>query len=1114
MASSAPAGPSLTPLEIAMMQDRVLRDSITSLVDKERRLAELELLLRLSEAGAPLTSASGHHHHHHHHGPGEGAGGAESDSDDDEASAKSAAARIFDHTDPARVESASLSSGPALPSGMLRPRGGRPELSAAEAALLSGAVAPGPSPTGMSAPPKCGLDISRMGLTEDHAADLGTLFASLGGAAQTLRIIDARNNLLERAGATAIVDAVKRFVRLEACCMEDNPLGGKAGVGAVVDVCSRAPVMAHLGVTLDEAQPLPFALDIEIIPPGLPKKAPGADKKGARGRSASPKKGGAPAKKAASPGKGKAGAKGAAAAGPVGTVAHLSGSIRNNSSITSVSLAGSTLPREALLKFVSAWPPPAPILPSSAHAEAAKSADAAGAGKAAGKAAPAKSAPAARAKSPGKKGAGAGASKGPSKFVPLTCLDLSRCHIGALGATDLSVALGPIPTPGAFESMARLGSIYPYGTNSGMAEAQAAKPGGKGGAAVPVVPAPPYTPGQSVHGCLQYLRVLNLSSCGLTSHGVIPVLEAVASHTNFLSHLILRDNYLDDAAAAALAAALRINSDRVATVQADAAAHAILNHPMFLLTGQVPASLGGGPVPSLSPGSRIAHHLGVAAAGGLTASHFTPLRVVDVRNNPLALAGDPGAHPGCRALVDALHDLPHVLSIVGPEPSVESALHFKSASASWSSASPSLPFPDDILVGRGAKYPFDLAATAASARAAARGGAVGASAILSMPAGLATRACDQTLRKCKALQARLAAAQDDGPGVGSGATHVGPGALGMKGVASGGEDGFGFVIWRLGSPRAAQTLLHHMSANMQILNHNASRVLDSLPDAGMAQEAAAGAALGVLGGEVLDVGVPTGLIGHDEDTPVVRLGAAGWLLHSPRVLLEWRASYTGPASVVPLATAQTLVFHVFVCGPGGRPMTHIQSSKYTDGSRDRLHARHRTLARLGLEPRLDDDMLAGTDGKRSDENEDPVVDVRKRSDWQEAAGLDVPRPLGQHNDLSAALALPPSLTAQAVAAARADLVAWPVAWHSALLPSHVVTSVTDARVVVFAEAQQSNVRGVATPLTAVGGSAGPFSFGVHVLEAELVVVEDADELGGLLPPNSAANVHSDVAFTF
>jgi hypothetical protein len=1165
------AVPSLNPLEVAMFQDRILREGVSSLVDKERRLAELELLLRLSDAGAPLTAASAHGHGHGHHRPpasvvtsaaksaAASALAAASNAAFATASpAEEAASRIFDDTDPTRTDAASLAAAPTLPSLLLRPRSERADLAASEIELLSGGLA-GASPSSASSasssaaaaallptgpPAKSGLDLTHLALTDDSVPELTALFTALGPqASQSLRVLDVRSNEMGKAGAAAIVDAVKRFPRLEALCLEGNEWGGKTGVGALVDVATRAAVMAHLGVSLDEAPPLPFDPSVEIIPPGLPKKAPGEAKKG---RSASPGKKAAPGgatKTAAGAKGGKAGAGGAAGAlGPPGTVVQLSASIRANSSITSVSLAGSTLPREALLKFVSAWAPPAPLPPgllalgagADGHAPAAAKAPAAAGGKA--PAAPAKAPAAAGAKKApagagAKKGAGAGAG-GHHGFTPLTSLDLSRCHIGALGALDVAVALGPVPQPGEFDPSARLGGIYPYGTNSGMGEAAAAMAaaaaaasgkagaGGKGGgaaAAAAVLPAPAYAPGTSVHGCLQYLRVLSLSGCGLTSHGVIPVLESVAAHCSFLSHLILRDNYIDDAGAAALAAALRINAERVGTLQADARAHAVLTHPMFLLTGRVPDGVDTGlrnnAIPSLSPGSRVVHHLGVAAAAGLSAAHFTPVRVVDVRNNPLAIAGDPAAHPGCTALVDALANLPTLVSLVGPEPSVSSAVQYR-ATAAKPATGPDHPLPDHVLVGKGDAFPVDLAAISAAARAAMRGGATGPSSLLSMPAGLANRATQLTLRKCVRLAAEVAAAAPLGASAEAGADPS--------------ETAHGSVVWRLHSPVATQAVLGPLTGNPHTLNHTGSRVLSSLlagPGASPAgtgdepHEASAGAPPASLGGRLLCVGVPTGLIGHDEDTPVVRAGSAGWLLHSPRVFLEWRSSYTGSAAMVALASAQQLVFHVLVGGPGGRPLQHVASSAFAQGSRDRLHARQRLLARLGLGPPAPGDEAGTGDGLRQEGKDDGggaggphAAGGLRGAGWSDSAGLDVPHALGAHNARAAAAALPPALAVQAVASAGAHVVAWPLAWHSALLPSHIVSSVADARAFVFAEVQQTSVRGVAAQ--AGTPASGPQSYGVYVLEAELVVVEEDDVAGAGMPPTSARAIQSDVAFTF
>lgn len=1113
----------LAPLEHAMMQDKILRDSITSLIDKERRLAELELLLRLSASGAPLTNTTtvGTSTSSSTHAP-HGSSSSSKETKGSSSSSSSSVSRIYDDKDPVRILSSSVAMIPHLPTNTIRPRSNQPELTTAEITALSASsnstgasssssssAAPSASSTALVTSTKYGLDLSHMHLTDEKVTDLNTLFASLSNANNTLRLLNIRGNDLNKTGASTVVDAIKRFPRLEAVQAEDNPWGGKPGIGAIIDASTRAAVMLHLGITVDELPPLPFTMDIEIIPPGLPKKPAATDK---RGRSASPGKKKAPAKKAPSPGKGKGGTKGSSSSAPTGTIAHLTTSVRNNSAITSVSIAGSAVSREALLTFIAAWPPPAPILPTAHdahHAPSATTAAKTGTDSKGKTAAPAKTAAKPAAKKAG--GHGTGGSKG-HHFTPLTCLDLSRCHIGALGSLDLSIALGPIPTPESHDPAARLGSITPYSTSSVTVDA-ATKGTKTAPGTVAVPPPPPYVPGHSVHGCLQYIRILNLSSCGLTSHGIIPLLESIALHCNYLSHLILRDNYIDDAGTAALAAAVRMNHDRVHTLQSDAIAYAVLNHPMFLLTGKNP---NGGPVPVLSPGSQIVQHLGVAAGAGLSAQHFTPLRIIDIRNNPLAISGDPSVHPGCVALVEALDSLPSLLSIVGPEPSIESVIYYKSISSSTHSTT-NEPLSDDVLIGLGAQYPFDLAAIQASARAARRGGAVGPSTLLSLPAGLTQSSTSKIIKKCTDLEYQLHQHKRNQQSV-----------LGLSDSPSiiHSEEGYGTVIWRLHTPSSSQVILPCMSANPQILNHNSGKILDHLPDNNQPQEINASTNASVLGSIVLQMGIPTGLIGHDEDSPIVRNGTAEWLLHTPQVVLEWRSSYVAPANIVPFTSNQALVYHIFVSGPGGRPLQHIHSVTFTEGSRDRLHARTRYLEKIGQLPVPDSNLVSSSSHSTTDPTQE-IKNARKLASWQESTGLDIPRPLGKHNDYQvAAYALPTSLANQAMHTTGTDLVAWPVVWHSIILPNSIVTSVTDARIHIYAEVQQTGIRQMASMLTnshtaAIANST--FSYGVHVFEAELVIVENNNNnksttdglstaVAGL--SKSLERVQPEIAFTF
>lgn len=941
-------------LASAVARDAAARDAIETLLERERKLAELELLLRIADANADAFHAGAPRRTEHHDIGSHGAEGA------------STATRC----EVARVPPEQLAGSFRTDSTPLRPVAGKAELLDVELARLK-----------QCAGIECGLELSR-GLLQEGSNDLTSIVQQLGAESVPVAFLDLSRNDLGKLGAAACVDAVRKFAAtLRAVAVEGNNFGGKAGVGALVDVIARVGGLAHLGVSIDEGVPLPFSTEDLLLEPwqreaaaGKPTPAAsagGAKKPAAAASKAKPAAGG----KGAAAGKGKA--VGATASSvPAGTLAQLSSLLKAYGAVTSLSLSQSYLQREALIKFLAAWSPAA--LPAKAGSAAAA---ATGGAKAK---APAKAAPA-KAPAKGKAAATtapAATSKKGASYTPLLNLDLSNCNVGALVAMDIAVAMGPVPAPSSAE--ARLGLVVAP-TASAATPAAAAAPG-----------VPPSLPG--VHGSLQFLRSLDLSSCGLTSHGVIPVLEAVATQSVYLSHLILRDNYIDDVGAQALATALQMNAVRVEALQHECARlAAITPSPSGFLAEEAPA-----PSPLEAEARRVT---AAAAAAGLSPQCFTPVRVVDVRGNPLSLSADMRTHPGCQALVAALADLPGLLTLCGPPASVASHVVFADFVKSFSTANN----PEAGAVAAPFLTRQDVEATLAVARAAGSGRVV-----LQMPALLALQAADITINKCMEVLG-----------------GVDP-ATSQAGVQE---------LWRLRDPVALQLQPTAVSASPLALPDSAAITSSS-------RLAAPVESLSALGAPLLSAVLPS----HSpaDAQPVASDRAAHWMLRDDQLLLEFRANVACDAAAARYAPVQSLVFHVVVVSDIGKPLHHVVSLR-GDGSRDRLHARQRTLAALA-EVATPDDRLDGSN-----------------MHWQHATALDVPRELGQHNAVSSALALPPSMTVAAAEVDGAQLMAWPLVWHCAPLPRHLL-QVAGARVLVFAEMVQSGLvkQGHAAPPAASG----------------------------------------------
>lgn len=1111
----------LASLQATALNDRAIREGLEALIEKERKLAELELLARLNEAGTLAGSQAPK--------PVQTATQTQV--------IVAASNKATKDGNPALVHLAAVAPNPSIPSGMLRPRAGRPELTAAEVALFKG-----------PRPAKCGISLSHMRITDETLSELKTVIQSLTSEGAQLRILDLSHNELQKAGALEVVEAVGRFPKLEALHVPYNELGGKVGLGAIIDIGSRAPCIGHIGLSLNEATPLPFSLEFDLTPPGLGKASTGTKgKKGAAGKSTSPKKSGA---RSASPARAKAG--GARGKSPVkkavpsGTLAHLASAMQGNSTIASVSLAGSAMEREPMLKFLAAWAqPPAkdwPIAPSlTKPAPASPKKAAAGRGRSTTPSAKSPSRATSKGKSPSK---GAAAAKKP--YFPLQALDLSGLHMGALGAQDIGVAMGHVPT-GKEDPLGRLGVVMGPGAIATAPPPPPAPPDSAAPAAVgrgrastpgrsttpapapaPVVAKPPAKAAvpvgpKSIHGSLQYIRVLNLSSCRLTTLGVMPVLESLARDSLCLSHLILRDNFLDDAAALALSTATRLNHARIAAFTADAAEVLAAYSPIGQLSGKQPDM----PVERLEECKRT---LAVLHGAGLHPVHASMLRVIDVRNNPLYVSQNDQYHPGCAALSQCLEDLPALVTLTGPGPSLEGLLHLRAKTIG------SKPAPedggkglgDDTLAGWGEEYFLDLSSISHAAKEARSGClTTGPQHVLGMPGRYAQDAATATLAKVRRMVDGLEKIRAQAGGKkeesGPGSSLLGRIDPSAPPRAPAGKEEVG-LLWSLPTPRTAQVTHRGITSSGALVSRSGALQLAALQSSGP-QDASLAAHPSHLGSRILSLSIPAGLAGHAGDVPAVVQGVPTWALRMPRLMVEWRACYTAPASAVHVAQVVSLVWHVVVTRPGGRPVEHVYSGRFGEGSRDRMHARQRMLTKLdniakraageggqeegllpvGEYPGVAASLLssAAMDGGST------LAQVGRSMagghlaalEWQDASGLDTPRPLGQHNDVNAGVALPPALVINAVMASGAQIAAWPVAWHSALLPAHLLTVAAGATVEVYAEVVQTTVRNAAGMIANHPACALPTPYAVHLLEGELVALET-----GPLGPHAQAGV--------
>lgn len=533
-------------------------------------------------------------------------------------------------------------------------------------------------------------------------------------------LLDVSWNGLGPRCAGALVDVLWRFRGVHSLHLVGNPLGGTAGTAVLLRACSLLPNLRHLGVSLlDGVGNALLSGTAEGFGVGgaagssgdaaRPERRPATAGSAAAVSRGRPARGASVGRATAASGAGASAAGGSDADatggdfGPAeaGTVWHLAAVLRAGAlRLSSVSIAGSSLSRKSLATLLAAC---APTLQSSPAGTAAALGAAAPASSGSRGTAPA---PAGTAAVKGGRGGGrVGAAVPPSALPAATAagagaptstasrgvvaLDLSRTVLSALTALDLSLALAPSLPPG---NSARAGASPPSpasGPLAGMdlrstaiitALASEEEPpiSGVGPAAAAGGPsriAARLTALSRLPGALTQLRYLNLTQCSLSTAGIRPLLEVVAASAQCLAVLILRGNHIDDDGAGLLAEAIRLNAHRLEPAHA---ADVGLTDDAF-------------------------------SSGAMLTATRSPLRVLDVRNNPLyASSGSDGQHPGCTALAAALADTPSLLTLSGPEPTLEGL-------AMWIAGDTALAAPTVVAsssaLPAGSRVPWDAAST-------------------------------------------------------------------------------------------------------------------------------------------------------------------------------------------------------------------------------------------------------------------------------------------------------------------------------------------------------------------------------------------------------------------
>lgn len=1014
--------------------DSGLKDVLQALIDKERRLVELETLLRVSES--------------QHFGPGGSDGQLvdknqylSGDVEEFDEIAHSKLQTSYNDKDPCRLPASVLSTERQAYKGLLRPVSGGIETSPQEISLLT-------SPVQVYS----GLDLSNIPIPDERIAELASLVQSIYAAslsasgmanvqkqqptpmastatmiptrkpmfgsvgtttvapvmvAPTLpsfKVLSLRNCSLDKGGVSCLLDIFKRFPRLEGVILEDNTLGGKAGLGSLLEVVCRVPNLSHLGISLSESPALPFPLEEEPYPPSvqreLERNRVRENRSRRNGRSSSPSKRMAPGSRVR--------AKDQSTTSIQGTVLHLVSLLRNHASAASISLGGSTLPREALIQFLTAFQPPNPDAPVP---EKAKGRSVSTRGRATSRL----------------RGKDANPVRKLS-YHPIKSLSLARTHISAAHLMDLALALSPLPTlEDPASKIGLLSAAYPNGLEQG--------------AIVPGIVDPNMycRPGLmiGVHSSLRFLRVLNLSSCGITSHGLLPVLEAVAHHTLFLSQLILCDNAIDDQGAVAIAQALRVNHQRINDM--------------------------------LDTVDNDSEFVKECSNVNISPLFSSMVRVVDLRNNPLLLSVSNSEHPGCQALLHCIQNLPALLTLTGPAPSVTGLLQLQSKT----------PMNE---MGFNPSYLFDLSAMANTAREIMSGFTPDFKPSgLHMPGRLAHAIAAATLEKLRILSGtKDEEIQEPSRSQGSDTPEE------LDSPKAGSDSNTPMLLWHLSRPISVQIITKPLVSSPLALGQSGAHILsaavtrylleaqlmmeenknENVTPQSLPQELAYTHSPSIFGRKVLTVPLLSGSL---LSTLPRRDPKLPWQVQRPRIVLEWKSSILNYANQAFHFHLQTIVWHFIMYGPGGRPCIPIASLRHSEGSRDRLHARS-----LPVDANPFQTMSKATS-------------VPDSTNWKSNAGLDFPRPLGKHEELFAGIhQLTPNLISRTMIAAKADVSALPSTWHSLEIPSQFHNLSGHWTLALHVEVVQPTTQGVTS------STAQPGALSVHVIEAELLDIGRKD----------------------
>ena len=120
-------------------------------------------------------------------------------------------------------------------------------------ALLSLDSVLGPTLSAADCANRVGIDASSCGLDDSRSEDIRRASDACTVGGLVLQVLDLTWNSCGHACALEVLDLVRRAASLKAAAFEGNSFGGRPGVGAVLDVAFRAGAVVHVGVSLVES---------------------------------------------------------------------------------------------------------------------------------------------------------------------------------------------------------------------------------------------------------------------------------------------------------------------------------------------------------------------------------------------------------------------------------------------------------------------------------------------------------------------------------------------------------------------------------------------------------------------------------------------------------------------------------------------------------------------------------------------------------------------------------------------------------------------------------------------------------------------------------------------